>query len=54
MIEENQVEPNEVMRESKRTRNQSCYVAILIELIKTKPSNVNEAISNHCWKEEID
>ena len=28
MIEENQVEPNEVIRESKRTRNQSCYVAL--------------------------
>ena len=44
LIEENQVEPNEVIRESKRKRNQSCYVALLTELIKTEPSNVKEAL----------
>ena len=46
MIEENLVEPDEVIQERKRTRNQSCYVALLTELIKTKPSNIKETLSN--------
>ena len=53
MIEETYVEPNEVMRESKRIRNQSCYVVLLTKLIKSEPSNVKEALSNQSWKEEI-
>ena len=53
MIEENQVEPDEVIQESKRTRNQSCYVALLTELIKTEPSNVKEAPSHQSWKEAM-
>ena len=46
MIQENQVEPDEVIQESKRTRNQSCYVALLFELIKTELANVKEALSH--------
>ena len=42
MIEENNVEPDEVFRESKRTRNQTCYVALMTELTKTESSNVEE------------
>ena len=51
MIEENQVEPNDVISESKRTRNQSCYVALLTEFVKIELSNVKEALSNQSWKE---
>ena len=53
MIEENQVEPDEVIQERKRTRNQSCYVAFLFELIKIEPANVEEALSHQSWKEAM-
>ena len=53
MLEENQVELDEVIRESKRTRNQSCYVASLSELIKSEPANVEEALSHQSWKEAM-
>lgn len=44
LIEENHVELDEIIKESKRTRNQSCYVELLTKFIKTKPSNVEEAL----------
>ena len=34
-------------------RNQSCYVVLLTELIKTEPSNVKEALSSQSWKEAM-
>lgn len=43
-IEENHVERDEVLKESKKTRTQSCYVALATELIKSKPSNTEEAL----------
>ena len=53
MLAENQVEPDDVIQESKRTRNQSCYVALLSELIKSEPTNVKEALSHQSWKEAM-
>lgn len=53
MIEENHVEPNEVIKERMKTRNQSCHVALLIELIKIEPSNVEESLSRKLWKEAM-
>ena len=42
-----------MIRESKRTRNQSCYVALLTKIIKIEPSNVEEALSRKPWKEAM-
>ena len=52
MLAENQVEPDDVIQESKRTRNQS-YVALLSELIKSEPNNAKEALSHQSWKEAM-
>lgn len=45
-IEETNVEPDEVMKENKRTRTHSCYVALITELNKTEPSNSTDALAS--------
>ena len=53
MIEEIHIKPDEVIRENKRTRNHSCYVARLSKLIKKEPTNVKEALSCQPWKDAM-
>ena len=40
IIEENNIEPDEVLKESKKTRTQSCYVSLATELNKIEPSTL--------------
>ena len=53
IIKENQVEPDEVIQESRRTINQSCYASLLSKLIKFEPTNLEEALSHQSWKEAM-
>lgn len=53
MIEENNVEPDEISRESKKTRNKSCYTALVTELTKFEPSTIEEALSCQAWKDAM-
>lgn len=53
MIEENIVEPDEIFKENKKTRSQSCYVALMTELTKSEPSNVEEALTCQAWKDAM-
>ena len=53
MIEENQIEHNEVVRENKRTSNNSCYVAHIYELIIIKPTNIEEELSCQTYKDAM-
>lgn len=52
-IEENHVKPYEVLKESKKTRTQSCYVALVTKLTKSEPSNTKEALASQPWKEAM-
>ena len=51
MIEESNVEPDEISKESKRTRNKSCYTALITKLNKIEPSKNEEALSSQEWKD---
>lgn len=51
--EENNVEPDEISRGSKKTRNKSCYTALVIELTKSEPSTVEKALSCQAWKDAM-
>ena len=51
MIEENNVELDEISKERKRTQNQSCYTALIIELNKIEPSTNEEVLNSQELKE---
>ena len=51
MLEENNVEPDEISKESKRT--QSCYTALITELNKIEPSTTEEALNSQEWKDAM-
>ena len=53
MIEENNVEPDEISKESKKTRNQSCYTALINELNKIELSITEEALNSQEWKDAM-
>ena len=40
MIEENNVELDEISKESKKTINKSCYTALVTELTKSEPPTI--------------
>lgn len=45
--------PQGTCRESKRPHRFSSYVALMSEIIKSKPSSVKEAIENQVWKDAM-
>ena len=53
MIEENNVEPDEISKESKKTQNQSCYTALITKLNKIEPSTNEEALNSLEWKDAM-
>lgn len=53
MIEENNVKPDEMSKENKRTRNHKCYLALMAELTKSEPTNVKEALTCQAWRDAM-
>lgn len=53
MIEENNVAPDETLRETKKTRNHSCYETRINETTNSKPFDVEEALKIQAWKDAM-
>jgi hypothetical protein len=52
-FKENNVELDEITKESKKTINKSCYTTLVTELTKSEPSIVEEALSCQAWKDAM-
>ena len=50
MLEENDIELDEISREGKKTRNNSCYTALVTKLAKLEPTSAEEALTSQAWK----
>ena len=48
---ENYDVPKDTFKESKKPRGYSNQVALMSEVIKSKPPNVEEALNNQVWKD---
>ena len=44
MTEENDIEPDEITKEVKKTRNESCYTSLVTKLTKSTPISIEEAL----------
>ena len=53
LIEENNSIPSDFIRERKRPNIYSSYIALMSEISKFEPSDVEEAIKNQHWKDAM-